>query len=215
MTEAEIIEIFIQAAHVDRKLPVSVGPARLKAVNIGIVHDLADINGYDEVGKDEWRWAWLDPKNLRNSKGDIRVWELSMELIKLIPSAMNRRALWNWSVSKAGGKPFAKWCREVESIQPRTGDWRRREGTRCISRAFGCNVLQHNEIDENSPSTTDTENGHNSGTIENDASKSWMAPDAKPMACDFDRDLQDFSWAAAQNERRRQREANARKKQAA
>lgn len=79
--------------------------------------------------------------------------------------------------------------------------------------AFSRKPLQHNENDLFSLLPDTPEISDKSVNIAEDAPTSWMAENAKPMACDFDSELQDFSWAQKRNEIRRQREA--RKREAA
>lgn len=207
MNHDQIIELFVRAAQVDRKLPDTARPSRDKAINYGYIHDTADINGWSAEDKHANNWAWLDPKNLRNSTNDMGIWEAALDVMKLVPCVKKRRALWAWSISEAGGQFFAKWCRDVEGITRQLGDWRKNSAIECIARAFDRKPLQHNE-NEAEPDFTNTP--------ETDDKRSiigvWRANDAKPI-CGFDEGLQDFSWAATQNERRRQREA--RKREAA
>lgn len=212
MNHDQIIELFVRAASVDRKLPDTSRPARDKAINYGAIHDTADINGWSAEDKHANNWAWLDPKNLRNTTSDMGIWEVAMEVVKLVPCAKKRRALWAWSISEAGGQPFAKWCRHEldengKGISRQTGNYRRTSAIECIERAFARKPLQHNDIDDES---------HFTNTPETDDKRSnigvWRANDAKPI-CGFDAGLDKFDWAATQNERRRQREA--RKREAA
>ncbi|MBM7049711.1 hypothetical protein [Rhizobium lusitanum] len=212
MTEAEITEIFIRAAEVDRKLPNTARPAHLKAVNIGIVHTFGDMSHWHADELHEVRWAWLDPKKLRATTNDVGIWEVAMEMMKLVPDPKKRRALWAWSRAQAGGIAFAKWCREIEQpgIQRQTGEWRREAAIECIFRAFARKPLQHNEKQEEPDFTNDPEIGDKRSNIE-----VWRAADAKPMACDFDKNLERFEWADMMNARRRQRDAEKRKRQAA
>lgn len=207
MTEDQIIEIFIKAAEVDAKLPDTARPKGLKAINHGYVHDLADINGWDSADKEALRWEWLDPAKLRNTTNDIGIWYAAMELVKLIPSEAKRRALWAWARAEAGGQPFAKWCKTVEGISRQTGNWRKNSAIECVVLAFSRKALQHNE---NGPSEDFTNTPEISDKRDN--IRAWLADDAKP-ALSFDESLRDFSWASAQNERRRERER--RRKEAA
>lgn len=208
MNAEQITEIFIRAAQVDRKLPDTARPARLKAINHGYVHDLADVNGWDEATKNtEWRWKWLNPENLRNTTNDMGLWYAAMELVRLIPTEAQRRALWAWSRAEAGGQPFAKWCRTVENISRQTGNYRRNRAVECIISAFDRKPLQHNDFD-GSDGFTDTPEIND----KRDNIRAWLADDAKP-ALSFDESLQNFDWAEAQNARRRERDA--RKRQAA
>jgi hypothetical protein len=218
MTEHEIIEIFAQAAKIEKKLPISVGPAKLKAVNIGIVHTFADMVHWPDEEKHEIRWAWLDPEGLKASRNDIGIWELAMEIMKLVPSEKNRRALWAWARAQTDEHVFAKWCRKEidpdtrKAISPQLGNYRRSAAIESIIRAFARKALQHNETGAEPTFTKEVEKGDKQSIIE-----VWRSEDAVPMICDFDRDLKCFDWASIQNERRRNRarEFQARKQKAA
>ena len=200
MTEDQIKELFIKAAEVDRKLPDTARPATDKAQNYGYVHDLADINGWASEDKEALRWAWLDPKNARNTTNDMGLWSAAMEVVKLCPSEQQRRALWAWARSEAGGMAFAKWCRKEEGISKQLGEYRKKAAIKSIFLAFARKPLQHNENEEIDHFTFDPEIGDKSSNI-----RVWRPDESKPI-CGFDEDLRDFSWAQAQAERRRQRE---------
>ena len=207
MTEEQIKELFIRAAEVDRKLPDTARPAALRAINHGYVHDTADMNGWFAEDKHDANWAWLDPNKLRNSRNDMGIWQAAMEIIKLVPNEQHRRALWAWARSEAGGQAFAKWCKTVEGISRQVGNYRKNAALLQIARAFDRKPLQHNDLPDDDPFTSDHEIGDKNINI-----RVWCPEESKPV-CGFDEDLRDFSWAEAQNERRRQREAK--RKQAA
>lgn len=210
MNEGQIIELFIKAAETERKLPVSTGPAKLKAMNLGFVHDFADMNNWSEADKHEANWAWLDPKNLRATKNDVRLFELSMEVMKLVPCEKKRRALWAWARSEAGGQAFAKWAKSVEGISRQLADYRRKAAIECISLAFARKPLLHNE---NGPSDDLRFEPEISDKTSNIAV--WRPDDAVPLRCFFDTDLEGFDWANKRNEMRRQRDARKRQQEAA
>jgi len=207
MNEAQIIELFIRSAEVDLKLPDTARPAQAKAINYGYIHDRSDMNQWFEEDKKAANWAWLDPKKLRNTTNDMGLWEAAMEVIKLVPCEKKRRALWAWAKSEAGGQAFAKWCRNVEGISRQAGDYRKNSAVKQIALAFDRKPLQHNDFDDEGHLPNHPEIGDKKSNI-----GVWRAPDAKP-SLDFDADLRDFSWADAQNARRREREA--RKREAA
>lgn len=202
MTHDEIVELLIRACEVDRRLPQTAKPARLKAQSLHYVHDFGDINGWDSDDKAAKRWEWLDPDKLKLTTNDIGIWEVAMEVVKLIPCEKKRRALWAWAKGEAGGQTFAKWCKG-EGISRQLGDWRRKAGIECITLAFSRKMLQHNVFDDEGDLPNTPEIGDKSTTI-----RVWRPDESKPV-CDFDADLRDFSWADAQNERRRQRQKRA------
>ncbi|MCE6073657.1 hypothetical protein GOZ89_09645 [Agrobacterium vitis] len=205
MNKAEIIEIFVKAAEVDRKLPNTARPAGVKAMNHGYVHDTADMNGWSSEDKHAANWAWLDPAKVRNTTNDMGIWQASMELMKLVPNELQRRALWAWARSEAGGQAFAKWCRQVEGISRQLGDWRKTAAIEGILREFDRKPAQHNGNVIDAAFTNHPEIEDKRFNIE-----VWRPEESKPV-CGFDDGLRDFSWAEAQNERRRQRELRRRK----
>ena len=204
MTEDQIVEIFIRAAETDRKLPNTARPATLKAANHGYVHDTADMNGWSAEDKHAANWAWLDQKNLRNTTNDMGIWVAAMEIIKLCQNESQRRALWAWARSEAGGKAFAKWCRVEEGISRQLGLWRKDAAISTIVAAFARKVLQHNENDPIAGFTNGHEIGDKSSNI-----AVWRPDESKPV-CGFDEELQDFSWVDAQNAKRRAKYAKRR-----
>ncbi len=96
-------------------------------MDFGYIRTVADLNGWSSEDKHEAMWGWLDPRNTRNTKNDIGIWMVSMDVIKLVRSAPNRRALWAWAASKAGGEGFNHWCKRREGISRQSGNWRRKE----------------------------------------------------------------------------------------
>jgi len=202
MTEAEIIELFVRAAEAERKLPDTARPARLKAMNLGYVHDFADINGWHSEDKAAKRWEWLEPSKLRLDTNAIGLWEAAMEVMKLVADPNKRRALWAWAKAEAGGQPFAKWCK-AEGFSRQLGDWRRKSAIEQIALTFARKMLQHNDFGDESTLPKEAEIGDKSTTI-----RVWRPDESKPV-CGFDEELRDFSWSDAQNQRRRQREKRA------
>lgn len=207
MTPEQIEQIMVRACQVDRKLPNTARPSQLKAVNIGIVHSFADMAHWHAEELHQANWAWLDPDKLKLTTKDMAFWDLAMELVKLVPSEKNRRALWGWARCEASGKSFEKWCKTSEGISRQLGEYRRTKAIEHICRALSRKPLQHNEKDElrylrNTPEIDDKRS-----SIRVDR------PDSSKPICGFDEDLRDFSWAEAQNARRRQREE--RRRQAA
>lgn len=206
MTPETIAELFIKSAEVDRKLPDTARPAALKAMNFGYIHTFADINGWSEEEKKALNWAWLDPEKLRPSKNDIGLYEAAMELIKLAPVENQRRALWAWAMSKAGGISLAKWCRTVENIKPATAEWRAKAAIRAIHHKMCGNHSLHNvnDIDQDlrqGPEISD----------KTDIIGVWRPEESKPLRCHFDTDIAGIDWAEMQHAKRRERDARRRK----
>lgn len=210
MNAAQIIELFVKAAEVDQKLPDTARPAKAKAINYGYVHDTADINGWSAEDKHANNWAWLDPKNLRNTTNDMGIWEVALEVMKLVPCENKRRSLWAWAKAEAGGQSFSKWCKNVEGISRQLGDWRKKSAISHIELAFLRKPLLHNENVESGGFTTEPEISDKTSNI-----AVWRPEESKPLRCFFDTDLDGFDWADKRNAMRRQRDARKRQQEAA
>lgn len=208
MTEAEIIEIMVRAQEVDRKLPDTARPQTLKAMSLGYVHTTAEMNGWFAEDKHAANWSWLDPEKLRNSRNDIGLWEVAMELIKLVRKPENRRSLWAWASAKAGGMSVAKWARTVEHVHPETVSRRAKASITEIHHKLCSNSHLHNQNDMNEvlPDTPEISDKRDIITV-------WRPEESKPLACHFDTDIAGLQVADARNARRR--ELRARRQQAA
>lgn len=208
MSPETIAELFIKAAETDRKLPDTARPKTLKAMSFGYVHTTAEMNGWFAEDKHAANWAWLDPEKLRNSRNDIGLWEVAMELIKLVSKPENRRALWAWASSKAGGMSIAKWSRTVENVHPETASRRAKSAITEIHRKLSGKADLHHENRSEPLLPSTAEIGHKSTTI-----RAWHDEDARPVALAFDTDIAGLDWAELQKAKRREREA--RRRQAA
>ncbi|MGN8022277.1 hypothetical protein ACTJJ7_16365 [Phyllobacterium sp. 22229] len=245
MTDAEIAELFIVAAEIERKMPpAGERPAKLRSQSLAFVHDQADMNSWpaphrkddplstmirrkreagdqlemgdhgrlDQDSRDFW-----DGKTDKLKPQDVTQWERCMDLIKLVKRERDRRCLWAWASSKAGGRAFSKWCRDIERVHRVYGIDCKKRALLEISFALRCKPLQHNDNATLATLQPDTEIGHISDTIadhDNEAKQPthWMADDAKPLA--FDEKLQDFSYYEGRKEQRRQREEKLRQRAA-
>jgi len=208
MTEAEIIEIFIRACEVDRRLPNTARPARIKSMSLPFVHDQKDMNGWGAERYQEERADFFDAKSTRLTRNDIGLYEVSMELIKLVRKPENRRALWAWASSKAGGMSIAKWAKTVEHVSSETVSRRAKASITEIHHKLECNGELHNQndIDQVLPSTPEISD--KTTTI-----RAWRDEDARPVALAFDTDIAGLDWAELQKAKRRERDA--RRRQAA
>lgn len=117
MNKFEIADLFIFAAIVDERLPVNAAPKDLKAAWVQhaplteedqrkwFVREETDLGpsrlmvGDDPV-KDWWLEFW-DGRRADESREDYEKWLKANELVKLVSSIENRRALWAWAKSKA------------------------------------------------------------------------------------------------------------------
>lgn len=234
MNIGEIAEVFIRAAEVDRNTGGHVGPAEPHSVSLPYVHDYVDkLNWRKEPGRRVVkkgkliRGDWLEEDPLAEERK--RFWEeLGMqpsahELSELevvydwLMSAggdADRRALLAWARAKAGGRPFSRWCKQVERIHPETGRQRKNRALSCIASALARKPMQNNENGQNDDLLVGPDFGDIPATIATDAGDrekrdNWMATDG--FAPIMPAEANDFSWANKRNELRRQREARKRK----
>lgn len=211
MMHEEVAELFIHAAEVDRRLPDTARPARLKAQALPYVHDHVDQAGWGGQRYEEERQAFWDARSTRLQTTDVAEWESANDLIIHVTRERDRRCLWAWAKAKAGQMPFSKWCRTVENIH-------RNYACECKDRAID-QIAAY--IDRNA--SIDVMNGvfgtlqetpeieHIQVILNEQRHFAWMAPGA--FVAQADDEARDFSWAANQTQRRREREA--RRKQAA
>jgi hypothetical protein len=221
---AEIQELFIRAAEIDRHSHEHVGPSPMRSLPLPYVHDYADKAGWrkeigDKLAKgedplaEERRRFWERIGSMPTSE-EISQVEAIFDWLLATDNDGERRALLAWARAKAGGKSFRRWCFQVEGIHPETG---RKRKNRAIDKIRAILVRKDGQHSETAP-VGQLANGHEIGdvsdTLGEDAGKrdslnSWMAASAySPFRADGPLD---FSWAAKRNELRRQREARKRK----
>jgi len=236
MTEADIAEMFTKAAETEIKLP------SVKGMNedwgrypLQWFHDLGDVNmrrreGGDRLDPkegdpfDHWRWAWLDPKNLRLNTKAVTQWEACINITReFLADAGQRRALWAWAMAQAKSLrspkghhiSFARWCRDVEKIAEMTGHRRKNRALTRISQEVCGKQVLHDENHHSGLLPCEPENGHVFATVEGQRT----VHDARPVYKSTWRDDPSFqpgtiSLAALRAARRRQQEAK-RKREAA
>ena len=210
MTADEIIELFVSAAEIDRRLPNTARPAHLKSMSLPYVSDWMDKLGWGSERLDEERREFWDNVAKRLNPNDVTLWERASDLIRLVGNEGQRRALLHWSIAKAGGRPFAQWCRKVERIHEETGRRRKDRAVLSILLAQSCvDDGSKHELDFAALLPSCQEISHKDVII--GQSHAWMAEGSRPLICDFDSALGEFSWAEAQNARRREREKQRRK----
>lgn len=243
MNKDDIADLFIKGASIERRLPSEfVRPAALRAQQLPYLHSLEDMRGWFSVnGKTrserkanrkksgdqmedgdlgryvEERMQMWDPDHQKLEPTDVSDWERRLQFIALVSVEKNRRALWAWAKAKSGGLPFTKWCKR-EGIHEMTGQRRKDKAIAELLHVLRKDA-QHTQDVENAVLPLPPIFWHVSDNIAANAPKEEKTvsrePDAKPMACYFDSEFTDFSWAIKRNELRRQREAEKRKRQQA
>lgn len=131
MTFEEVQELFVTASEVDRRLPNTARPARLRSQHLQFTHTWEDVNQWFVDDKKAREWDWLDVEKLKLSAKQVSTWERANELVALVPQETHRRALLHWARAMAGGKPFELWCRS-EGIHRETGRRRKDRAIACI-----------------------------------------------------------------------------------
>jgi len=203
MTREEIAELFIHAAEVDRRLPNTARPARLKAQALPYVHDHVDQAGWGGQRYEEERQAFWEARSTRLQVKDVTDWERANDLIVHVSRERDRRCLWAHSKSKVGGMSFSKWCRDVEHIHRNYGKECSDRAIHQISEYFIRNASIDVMGDVLATLQETREISHIPVIIDEARRWAWMAPGAFVEAADIE--ARDFSWAETQNERRRQR----------
>ncbi|WP_144378511.1 hypothetical protein [Mesorhizobium amorphae] len=224
-----------------------VGPAPLRAQQLPYIHTRTDRNGWGKrpgekdqlLMEDADRHAVFRREFWEQHKEPPSPVEVSQALsaknwIMLVDDDAERRALQAWVRAMAGGRSFARWCKNVEHIAVMTG---RRRKNRAVEKILAQLDGKHHLHDENDvlgvlPVTpefddiSDTLTGVASGC--ETGLNSWASDDAfQPfIKCrevindhiaiqTVDAPQSEFDWARRRNEVRRQREAKKRQKQAA
>jgi len=212
MTRDEIIELFIRGAEIDRRLPDTARPKQLKAQALPYVHDHIDMAGWGGERYAEERQAFWDSRSTRLKTSDIDAWEMCNTLVALVDNESERRCLWHWSMSKAGGRPFRRWCK-AEGIHVETGRRRKDRAIAHIELSFLRNPLQNNENASEAMLRCGPEISDKHVILDEPIKQhTWRDDGAfSPIGLP---ELRDFSWADKRNELRRQRDAKKRQQAA-
>lgn len=213
ITGREIGERFIRAVEISMRSFSSVGPkVPRRAAWIEFQYTQADKNGWGAERLAEERkdfWSTLRIPSAR----EISEAEETQQWLRFVENESERCCLTAWAWCLARKESFKDWCGRT-GIHPETGRRRKERAIVRILLALSRKPLQHNEIDLHGLLPDEAEMSDKHVNIAEGVTH-WRQEDARPMACDFDSALERFDWADKQNERRRQREAERRKRQAA
>lgn len=208
MTPTEIAELFIHAAEVDRRLPQTAKPKQLKAQNLGYVHSWEEMREWGDARHKEHRAEMFAKTKLTTQ--DVSDWEKCNHLILYVRDEDRRRCLWNWAIAQAGGKSFTQWCKK-QGFTRETG---RRRKNRAILEIFG-EIARNNGLNNkttlNGVLQVCAETGHIQVTIGDDATEKQPLNWRDDFALINEPDEQNFEWADARNQRRRQKYAERQK----
>jgi len=216
MTFQEIEELFIAAAHTDRRLPSNgERPAQLKAQAIPYFHSQIDVNGWGSERYQEERADFLSSRTTRLKKEEISQWELCNELMTFVPRERDRRCLWAWASAEAGtlrGTPkggtesrrmsFSRWCQDVERVHRNTGTRRKDAAVSCITAIFLRNTLEDIRMLQNTMLQERPKTVHNYINITEP--RHWN--DADVLAQKEAIRAEKFDWVQWRNGQRRERE---------
>lgn len=219
MNELEITERLIRAAEIEDRMP-RVGPSPLKAMALPYAHTAEDMRGWGKRPgeKDSLRIEDADRHALHRrefweqvpvSARDISEAEEAWGWLALVENEDQRVALAAWAGCMADNKRrfFKDWCAK-QGISEKTGRKRKNAAVSRIYAHLTRSDVQNCDIEGfegllDTPEISDVD-----GRIGN----AWRFD---PYSIKHSSDQPDFSWAAKRNERRRQREAARRKKEAA
>lgn len=250
MNIREIQDRLIDAETTMRELSEGrVGPAPLRAQQLPYVHTEADMRNWGHRRGDK---RSVDPKanacRLRKEDDEAysifrqEFWDidegptpeevsLAQEIkgwVMLVDDDGERRALQAWVRAMAGGRKFARWCKNIEKISVMTGRRRKNRAVEKILAQLSGKRGLHDENGQIRVLPVTPEIGDVSGTLAEGAGgretglNSWADDDAfQPIyytrtgrGAEIETDG-DFTWAKRRSEVRRQREARKRQKQAA
>lgn len=212
ITGREIGERFIRAVQIMEGL-YRVGPSGGSGSWIAIPYTQADKNGWGSERLAAERQAFWNSVNNSPRPWEVSQAEETMGWLSYVTNQDERLCLTAWARCMARDGIFKDWCKR-QGIHPETGRRRKERAIVRILLALSRKPLQHNEIDLSSllPDAVEMSDKHVNIA---EGVTHWRREDARPMACDFDSALDRFDWAEKQNERRRQREAERRKRHAA
>lgn len=205
MTGREIGERFIRSVQIIEKL-YRVGPSQGKSAWVDVPYTQADKNGWGSERLAAERQAFWNSINRAPKPWEITEAEITQGWLSFVTDEDERSALISWARCMALNAVFKDWCKS-RGIHPETGRRRKERAILRILLTFSRKPLQHNENDVFSLLPDTPKISDKCVNIGEEHPTNWIAEDAKTTSCDFDKHLQDFSWANKRNEMRRQREA--------
>jgi len=211
ITGREIGERFIRAVQIMEGL-YRVGPGGGGSSWIAIPYTQADKNGWGAERLAAERKAFWNSINNAPRPWEITEAEEALGWLVHVTDEEERVCLMNWAECMATEGIFKVWCK-ARGIHVETGRRRKERAILRILLALSRKTLQHNDNAAFDLLRDPPEMSDKDVNIGEEGATHFRTPDAKPMACNFDTDLNGFDWANKQNARRREREA--RKRQAA
>lgn len=212
MTELEITERLILAVEIERAAGhFNVGPGRgpgyIKAMSLGYVHDWADKNGWGKERLKADEQEYRDSVFRRPTPAMISEAEEALSWYAFVFKEDHRAALAAWVDCMAGNRFFKDWCRRA-GISEKTGRKRKNAAVTSIRAHLVRSGVQNCGIGSAEGLLEPAQIGH----VDDRIGDAWRGD---PYSLEHSSKALDFSWAEKRNERRRQREAAKRKKEAA
>lgn len=172
MTFAEVEELFIRAAFIERKM------MRESVLPSGgspwprYHHEASDIEGWSKKDRDAYARKLAQNGgsygDARRSREAIDMHAKASELIVLVSDEGERRALLHWAMAKAGGIPFKRFC-EAENIHEETGRrWKKQAIGEIVAKDQSNGPLDSGN-DDYAVLPEPPENGHKTPTLAADA----------------------------------------------
>lgn len=214
ITGREIGERFIRAVQIMEGL-YHVGPGGGSGSWMAIPYTQADKNGWGSERLAAERQAFWNSINNSPRPWEVTEAEETMGWLSYVDKQDERLCLAAWARCMATDSIFKDWCK-LSDIHPETGRRRKERAILRILLHFNRKAVQHSEIDVMALLPDEAQSGHKGVSIGEEGLKHWLTEGARPTTLHFDTDLINcFDWAEKQKARRRQRDQQARKRQAA
>lgn len=211
-SEEEVMERFIHAADVARRLPAQgTRPAGHGGYVLPYVHTFAEMVGWGEQRQrehvNEIMSRWMNGLSVEDI---TRHDECAAWISRYVARDEDRAALWNWALSKVGGRPFSQWCKMTKpngkrGFDERTGRNRKASAVRMILRGLandGLLLEPHAQNEASGQVRTDVEKyATEEEKVEAQPETFWRDFDPSELVEDLKQ--RDFGWAERQNEIRR------------
>lgn len=219
MNIGEIAERLIAAAEIENAAHRGrVGPKGAKSMSLPYLHSWADKNGWGSERLKEDELEFFQNLASRPTARQITEAEEAVQWMRLVTATENRFALAAWVECMADTRlHFQDWCK-AQDIHRETGRRRKDRALVQISMRLGRSDVQNCDSDCSPQLHSGAEFGHISDTVGNHADEqggrtSWLADGAFTKVITDDEN--EFKWSRKRNERRRKRQAEKRKKEAA
>lgn len=160
MTPEDVAARLIEAAELERRMPRTGTAPRGDGGGYTLpwVHSYADIHGRGKAVGDQllpgddplrqWREDAWSAGAVPLTAAEVGRWEEAVGwVMTLVDDARCRRAVWRWAIAKAGGRPFARWCRK-EGIAVETGRRRKNRAIAAISARVSGTTPQNSSRDQ-------------------------------------------------------------------